>query len=676
LSFKEKKATLILFMVLNIFFLPLLGFLVALCFGKNLGRKGVSIITTSLIGICCFLSYLNLFELLSLEGSSYSIVISPWVLSGLLEFNWCFFCDSLTSIMLVVVTTISFLVHLYSTEYIKEDPHVSRFMGYLSLFTFFMIVLVTANNFFQLFTGWEGVGLCSFFLINFWFTRLQANKAAIKAMVVNRVGDFFLFLGILLIYGETCSVEFCSVFAFSQEFFSEEVFLYKLGTLFLFLGAMGKSAQLGLHTWLPDAMEGPTPVSALIHAATMVTAGVFLIARCSFIFENFEDVRNFVAVAGALTAFFAASTGLFQNDLKRVIAYSTCSQLGYMVFACGLSGYSVGLFHLSNHAFFKALLFLSAGSVIHAMGDEQDLRRFGGLRLFLPITYAAFVIGSLALVGFPFLSGFYSKDCILEIAYANWSSQGLFTFMLGTLSAFFTAFYSYRLLLLTFYSKPLGYKRFYLNAHESSFRMSVVLVILSVLSILVGYTSKDFFIGPGSDFWGNALYHNNFSRNLLDDREFLVPLYVKLLPTFFTFSGSILAIFIFSQNPKILKDVFKDNSTLAGSFYLFLNKKWLFDKIYNVHLFGQIGLNSGLQIALKIFDKGIIEYFGPRKLSSGVQNTLLLNKDVQSGRLYNYIIDFFLGFTLLSISLIGFTTHFNVFLPLILPCIGIFLLNK
>ena len=299
-------------MILNIFFLPLLGFVTALGFGKHLGRQGVSIVTTFLIGICCFLAYINLFELLSIEGNSYTIVISPWVLSGLLEFNWCFFCDSLTSVMLVVVTTISFLVHLYSTEYIKEDPHVSRFMGYLSLFTFFMIVLVTGNNFFQLFTGWEGVGLCSFFLINFWFTRLQANKAAIKAMIVNRVGDFFLFLGILFIYGETCSVDFNSIFSFSKEFFSEEAYLYKLGTLFLFLGAMGKSAQLGLHTWLPDAMEGPTPVSALIHAATMVTAGVFLVARCSFIFENFTEVLNFVAIIGALTAFFAASTGLFQ----------------------------------------------------------------------------------------------------------------------------------------------------------------------------------------------------------------------------------------------------------------------------------------------------------------------------------------------------------------------------
>ena len=658
-------------MILNIFFLPLLGFVTALGFGKHLGRKGVSIVTTTLIGICCFLSYINLFELLSMNGNSYTILISPWVLSGLLEFNWCFFCDSLTSVMLVVVTTISFLVHLYSTEYIKEDPHVCRFMGYLSLFTFFMIVLVTGNNFFQLFTGWEGVGLCSFFLINFWFTRLQANKAAIKAMIVNRVGDFFLFLGILLIYNETVSVEFNSVFAFSKEFFSEDVFLYKLGTTFLFLGAMGKSAQLGLHTWLPDAMEGPTPVSALIHAATMVTAGVFLIARCSFIFENFEDVRNFVSIIGALTAFFAASTGLFQNDLKRVIAYSTCSQLGYMVFACGLSGYSVGIFHLSNHAFFKALLFLSAGSVIHAMGDEQDLRRFGGLRLFLPITYVSFVIGSLALVGFPFLSGFYSKDCILEIAYAKWTSQGLFTFILGTLSAFFTAFYSYRLLLLTFFGEPLGYKRLYLGAHESPIRMSVVLVILCILSIFVGYTSKDFFIGPGSDFWGNSLYYGEFDRNLLDDREFLVPLHIKLLPTCFTVMGSILALFIFSKNPKSIKNLFKNNSGLFGSFYLFLNKKWLFDKIYNINLFGQSGLNTGLQISLKIFDKGIIEYFGPRKLSGGVQRSLLLNKEIQSGKLYSYIIDFFLGFILLSLCLFGFLNSFSVFLPLIIPVLFI-----
>jgi proton-translocating NADH-quinone oxidoreductase chain L len=655
-------------MVLNIFFLPLFGFIAALGFGKYLGPKGVSVVTTSLIGVCALLSYLNLFELLSLEGGSYTIVISPWVLSGLLEFHWCFFCDSLTSVMLVIVTTISFLVHLYSTEYLKEDPHASRFMGYLCLFTFFMVVFITGNNFLQLFAGWEGVGLCSFFLINFWFTRVQANKAAIKAMVVNRIGDFFFFIGILLVYGETGSVEFSSVFSFSEEFFSEEVFFYKVGNLFIFLGSMGKSAQLGLHTWLPDAMEGPTPVSALIHAATMVTAGVFLIARCSFIFENFSEVRDFIAVVGALTSFFAASTGLFQNDLKRVIAYSTCSQLGYMVFSCGLSGYSVGLFHLSNHAFFKALLFLSAGSVIHAMGDEQDLRRFGGLHLFLPITYTAFVIGSLALVGFPFLSGFYSKDCILEIAYTSRSPQGVFTFVLGTLSAFFTSFYSYRLLLLAFFTKPLGYKQYYLNARESSVQIPLVLVSLCLFSVFVGYTSKDFFIGAGSDFWGNSLHYSGLNRTLLDDREFLVPLYVKLLPSFCTLLGAALALFFFTQNTGFSKDVFKDNSSFCGSLYLFLNKKWLFDKVYNQYLLGQTGLTLGFNVGLKVFDKGFFEYFGPRNFSSSIGNLLFLNKGLQSGQLYNYIVDFFLGSILLILIFFSFTYSLAVSTSLIVPC--------
>jgi proton-translocating NADH-quinone oxidoreductase chain L len=659
-------------MYLNIIFLHLFGLFWELGFGKYLGSQGISVLTTYITGVCCFLSYLNLFELLYLGGSSYIIKISPWVLSGLLEFHWCFFCDSLTSVMLVVVTTISFLVHLYSSEYLKEDPHIARFMGFLSLFTFFMIALITGNNFLQLFMGWEGVGLCSFFLINFWFTRLQANKAAIKAMVVNRVGDFFLFLGILILYDETYSVEFTSIFAFSEEFLSEGVYFYKLGHFFLFLGAMGKSAQLGLHSWLPDAMEGPTPVSALIHAATMVTAGVFLIARCSFIFENFREVRDFIAVVGALTSFFAASTGLFQNDLKRVIAYSTCSQLGYMVFSCGLSGYSAGLFHLSNHAFFKALLFLSAGSVIHTMGDEQDLRRFGGLRLFLPISYVSFVIGSLALAGFPFLSGFYSKDCILEIAYTNRSSQGVFTFVLGSLSAFFTAFYSYRLLLLTFFAKPLGYRQFYLIAVESPNTMLFVLAVLGFLSVFSGYLSKDFFIGPGSNFWGNALYYNFSNKNLIDDREFLVPLYVKLLPTLFAFIGAALAISVFSQNPRLIMISFKRNNSFVGGIYMFLNKKWLFDKLFNQHLFVQRCLNFGLNVALKSVDKGFIEYFGPRKLSVCIPKLLILNKKVQSGRLYDYAISFFLGFFVLGFFMSGFSGSQNVFIPIVIPCCFVF----
>ena len=359
--------------------------------------------------------------------------------------------------MLIVVTFISFLVHIYSIGYMSADPHIPRFMSYLSLFTFFMLILISANNFVQMFVGWEGVGLCSYLLINFWFSRIQANKAAIKAMLVNRVGDFGLALGIIAIYSLFKSVDYSIVFAMSKHFESSifqvlnlEFNYLTIICILLFIGAIGKSAQLGLHTWLPDAMEGPTPVSALIHAATMVTAGIFLLARCSPLFEYAPNALIFVAIIGALTAFFAAATGLLQNDIKRVIAYSTCSQLGYMVFACGLSNYSVGIFHLANHAFFKALLFLSAGSVIHALSDEQDMRKMGGLRKLLPFTYAMIFIGSLSLMGFPFLTGFYSKDVILELTYAKYTSLSYIIYWLGTISAFLTAFYSIRLIYLVF----------------------------------------------------------------------------------------------------------------------------------------------------------------------------------------------------------------------------------
>jgi proton-translocating NADH-quinone oxidoreductase chain L len=377
--------------------------------------------------------------------------------------------------MLFVVTFISTLVHLYSTEYMGEDPHLPRFMSYLSLFTFFMLILVTSNNFLQMFVGWEGVGLSSYLLINFWFTRIQANKAAMKAMLVNRVGDFFILcalFGLLYLCG---SLEYDVVFSVAP--YMSELYILELGYRFpvldviciaLFLGAMGKSAQLGLHTWLPDAMEGPTPVSALIHAATMVTAGVFLLARCSFLFEFSPSALVFVQYVGACTAIFAASTGLFQNDMKKVIAYSTCSQLGYMVFAAGLSNYDVSVFHLSNHAFFKALLFLAAGSVIHAVSDEQDMRKMGGLKRLLPFAYSVIVIGSLALVGFPFLAGFYSKDVILEAAFAQNSANSHFCFYLGTIAAFFTAFYSTRLLFLVFLAEPNGNKLATFGAHEPS----------------------------------------------------------------------------------------------------------------------------------------------------------------------------------------------------------------
>ncbi|MAE59581.1 MAG: NADH-quinone oxidoreductase subunit L, partial [Halobacteriovorax sp.] len=351
--------------------------------------------------------------------------------------------------MIVVVGTVSTLVHMYSYGYMSGDPHLSRFMSYLSFFTFFMLMLVTADNFIQLFLGWEGVGLCSYLLIGFWSTRIQANKSAIKALILNKIGDFGVLIAIVLVFLVFQSVDFSTVFALVPFFFNKTVFflfwevnVITLICFLFFIGAVGKSAQLGLHTWLPDAMEGPTPVSALIHAATMVTAGVFLIIRCSPLFEYSPTMLSVITFVGALTAFFAATAGTVQNDLKKVIAYSTCSQLGYMVFSCGLSGYAVSLFHLANHAFFKALLFLSAGCVIHSLSDEQDMRRMGGLVKLLPLTYTLFLIGTLALTGFPFLTGFYSKDVILEIAYTHYSVSSLFSYWLGTLTAGFTAFYS------------------------------------------------------------------------------------------------------------------------------------------------------------------------------------------------------------------------------------------
>lgn len=377
--------------------------------------------------------------------------------------------------MLCVVTSISTFVHLYSTSYMENDPHVIRFMSYLSLFTFFMLILVTANNFLQMFIGWEGVGVSSYLLINFWFTRIQANKAAIKAMLINRVGDFALLLAIFTLYFIFNSLDYSIIFSLAPLAVTTQIIIgsFKINVLdlsciLLFLGAMGKSAQLGFHTWLPDAMEGPTPVSALIHAATMVTAGVFLIIRCSYLFEFSPLTLNVIVLIGSCTAFFAATTGLFQNDLKKVIAYSTCSQLGYMIFACGLSSYEVGLFHLSNHAFFKALLFLGAGSIIHALSDEQDLRKMGGLKNILPFSYAIMLIGSLALIGFPFLAGFYSKDVILELSIAKYTTAGHFSFVLGTLAAFCTAFYSTRVLFLVFLANPNGNKKTIQNAHEGS----------------------------------------------------------------------------------------------------------------------------------------------------------------------------------------------------------------
>ena len=477
-----------------------MGSIISGFLGNKIGSIGAMLLSSGSLFFSCIFSYLIFFDV-ALGQSPVYIKLFSWINSGIFDVSWGFMFDTLTVLMLVVVTTVSTIVHLYSMGYMESDPHIPRFFSYLSLFTFFMIILVTADNLVQMFVGWEGVGLCSYLLINFWHTRLQANKAAIKAVIVNRVGDFGLVLGMLAVFYVFKTLNYTTLFALVP-FYALEIkgSLSLLGfnidmltfiCICFFIGAVGKSAQLGLHTWLPDAMEGPTPVSALIHAATMVTAGVFLIARCSPLFEYSPSALMVVTCFGAMTAFFAATTALVQNDLKRVIAYSTCSQLGYMIFACGTSNYSVGVFHLANHAFFKALLFLSAGSVIHALGDEQDMRKMGGLAKLIPFTYAMMFIGSISLMGFPFLTGFYSKDAILELAFGKFTVTSHFAYWLGTVSASLTAFYSMRLLYLTFINKTNAYRYSIQHIHDLPKIMGYPLFILVFGSIFVGYLMKD-----------------------------------------------------------------------------------------------------------------------------------------------------------------------------------------
>ena len=631
-------------MYLNIVFLPFLGSFIGGFFGRFLGPHGSAIVTTSCIGSACLMSLVAFFEV-ALSGCPCYIKIAPWIDSELFNVPWGFLFDSLTVVMLVVVTFISTLVHLYSTEYMSHDPHLPRFMSYLSLFTAFMLVLVTGDNYMQMFLGWEGIGLSSYLLINFWFTRLQANKAAIKAMIINRIGDFGLALGIFMIYIFFQSMEYSSVFAMVPFFAEQQVCFLSLNFnllnvvgVLLFIGAMGKSAQLGLHTWLPDAMEGPTPVSALIHAATLVTAGVFLMARSSPLLEYANGALSIIRIFGGMTAFFAANTGLLQNDLKRVIAYSTCSQLGYMVFACGVSNYAVGVFHLANHAFFKALLFLSAGSVIHGVSDEQDMRKMGGLRRLLPFTYAMMLIGSLSLMGMPFLTGFYSKDVILEVAYAKYTIPGHFAYWLGTFAAFFTAFYSMRLAFLTFLSEPNGYRPVITNAHDSPIRMALPLAILAVPSIFIGFIARDAIIGLGSDFWSNAIFVHPKNLNSID-AEF-IPHSMKLLPVGLSITGAASACVLYSYKSHSLYDL--KMSEYGKKLYTFLNRKWFFDKVYNEHI-AQKMLFFGYHISYKTIDRGIIEIFGPMGLSTAVTKQANLMRELQTGYIYHYAFFIFLG---------------------------------
>jgi proton-translocating NADH-quinone oxidoreductase chain L len=633
-------------MYLLIVCLPLVGFLLACGFGRFFGSRGAPMLTTFCVALSACFSGFAFYEV-GLCGSPCHISFVPWFHCELFDASWGFLFDSLTVVMLVVVTFVSTLVHVYSIAYMGEDPHLPRFMSYLSIFTFFMLMLVTANNFIQMFFGWEGVGLASYLLINFWYTRLQANKSAIKALLVNRVGDFGLALGVMSIFAVFKTVDFITVFASAGHlsnatfiFFNTEFHACTIICLLLFVGAVGKSAQLGLHTWLPDAMEGPTPVSALIHAATMVTAGVFMIARCSPLFEYAPKALLVVTCVGAMTSFFAATTGVVQNDLKRVIAYSTCSQLGYMVFACGLSQYAVGVFHLMNHAFFKALLFLSAGSVIHALADEQDMRKMGGVVKLIPFTYSMMMIGSLALIGFPFLTGFYSKDVILEVAYAKYTIGGNFAYWLGVTSALFTSYYSFRLLFLTFLGPVNAFKASLQHVHDAPLCMAVPLILLAFGSIFVGYTAKDMMIGLGTQFWGNALFTLPTHTILLESEY--IPQSIKFIPIVFSVLGA-----LFALNMNILGSSLSytlKTSYVGRKLYIFLNKRWLFDKVYNDFV-GEKALAFGYFTSFKALDKGFIELLGPAGLMVTCTHTMKQVSTLQSGYIYHYALLMLCGLT-------------------------------
>jgi len=588
--------------------------------------------------------------------------------SELLVVNWGFLFDPLSTVMLVVVCGVSSLVHLYSTEYMNGDPHQGRFMSYLSLFTGFMLVLVTADNFVVMFFGWEGIGLASFLLISFWHTRIQASKSAIKAMLVNRVGDVGLALGICLIFLTFKTVDYSVAFALvpcvidkTLSFFGFEFHALTIISFLLFWGVLGKSAQLSLHIWLPDAMEGPTPVSALIHAATLVVSGVFLIIRCSIFFENSESVLVIISVIGALTSFFAASVGLFQNDLKRVIAYSTCSQLGYMIFITGLSHYSVSLFHLANHAVFKALLFLSAGCVIHGLSDEQDLRKMGGLINLFPVSYVMILIGSLALVGFPFLTGFYSKDCILELAIAKHNTVGNFCYFLGCSAAFCTSFYSFRLVFLTFVNSSNSYKVYLEHAHDAPLTMIFPLMVLSLGAIFYGYMTRDLMIGLGSLFFNNV--HTSFYNFNLIDSEFL-DTWIKNIPFVFTCAGAFLSLFLincFGVNKGAIFD-FK-LQPIPKAFYIFLNKKWHFDQLVNELLTVKI-MNFGYSFTFQSLDKGLIERVGPSGFTASIFNSSSNFTSYYSGALYHTIFVLIISsgvfLTFFALSSLGLLSAFSV----------------
>jgi len=631
-----------------IIFLPLIGSIISGFFGKFLGSRNSEIITSLLVSISAIFSFFIFYKVLN-ENYINNLNIFTWINSGSLNVNWSIKIDALSSVMLVVVTLVSSLVHIYSIGYMSHDSHKQRFMSYLSLFTFSMLILVTSDNFLQLFFGWEGVGLCSYFLIGFWFKKESANAAAIKAFVVNRVGDFGFALGIFLIFYLFGTVNYTEVFELIPQslekdltFLGININAIDLICILLFIGAMGKSAQIFLHTWLPDAMEGPTPVSALIHAATMVTAGVFLVVRCSPIYEYSPFALNIITVVGMSTAFFAATVALAQDDIKKIIAYSTCSQLGYMFFAAGVGAYNVAMFHLFTHAFFKALLFLGSGSVIHSFKDEQDINLMGGVWKKLPYTWILMIIGTLALTGFPFLSGFYSKDAIIEFAYLKGNTTGYFATGIGIFTALLTSIYSWRLLFKTFHGNYNNRKLNISSVHESPMVMIIPLIILAIGAIFSGFLFKDLFIGveSSSNFWKNSIF---FLEPLSQHHP---PSWVIFLTPILVILSIPLAYYFFIKNNKITNAIVNGNLPL----YNFLKNKWYFDELYD-YLFVNPSKKIGLYFWKKI-DLRFIDRFGPDGISNLIKNISLLAVKFQNGFIYHYAFVMLLGFSALLTFLI------------------------
>src|ERR1700677_1190027 len=630
-------------MYLSILILPLLGSMVSGFMGRKIGVTGAHIITCTCLILSSLLATVAFYEV-GICGSPVSINLVSWVDSEFMSISWEFLFDQLTVSMFIPVLYISSLIHIYSTDYMSADPHNQRFFSYLSLFPFFMLLLVSGANYFVMFVGWEGIGIVSYLLINFWFTRIQANKAAILALTMNRVGDMGLSIGFFAIFALFGSLDYATVFSLSP--FMNETAITIIALLLL-SGAMAKSAQIPLHSWLPGSMEGPTPVSALIHAAALVTAGLYLLLRSSPLLEFSSTALLVITLVGASTAFFAATCGLVQNDLKRIIAFSTISQLGYMVMAVGLSQYNVALMHVVNHAFFKALLFLGAGAVIHSFADQQDVRRMGGLINFLPFTYSVMLVGTLSLLATPWLTGFYSKDLIIELAYGQYSFSGTYAFILGSITAGLTAFYSFRLICLVFLTVPNGPKQSYLNAHEANNKVIISLFLLALFSIFFGFIFSDLFVGMASDFFGNAIFikPNNIS---LIEAEFSLPLIIKLLPALLSLVGASLAIFLYHKNPTFIIDL--TENLLGQKIYTFFNGKYFFDIIYNNYIINK-GLELGYIIS-KVLDRGIIEMVGPYGLSQTLTNTGKNISKLDTGVINTYSI--YITLSLLSLIFLIF----------------------